>query len=116
MRLSSFIVLSIIVQVVACSCSSDPDSMGAGGASASTGQTATRASSAVVAVSSSSGGLLPKIFHVSGVVTDGNAPLEGAIVLQGGGQPALTTGPDGKFDIELTTDIPGQPTIVATKI
>jgi hypothetical protein len=59
------------------------------------------------------------VFTVSGVVVDaldGTTPLEGAIVMQAGGEPALTTGPDGAFSIELTKAIPGAPTIVATKL
>jgi hypothetical protein len=59
---------------------------------------------------------LPETFVVSGVVTDGTAPIEGAIVMQAGGQPAFTTGPDGVFSIELTQAIPGTPTIAATKV
>lgn len=53
---------------------------------------------------------------VSGVVTDGSAPLEGAIVMQAGGVPAFTTGPDGAFSIEITTAIPGTPSLVASKV
>lgn len=62
---------------------------------------------------------LPDTFTVSGVVVDaldGVTPIEGAIVMQAGGQPALTTGPDGAYTIELTNAIPGRPTVVATKI
>ncbi|WP_438034887.1 hypothetical protein [Sorangium sp. So ce204] len=59
---------------------------------------------------------LPHAFTVTGVVIDGAAPLEGAIVMQAGGEPALVTGPDGAFSIEITRDIPGQPTVVAAKI
>lgn len=62
---------------------------------------------------------LPDTFTVTGVVVDaldGTTPIEGAIVMQAGGEPALTTGPDGAFTIELTNAIPGRPTVVATKI
>ncbi|MFT3775650.1 MAG: hypothetical protein QM820_60660 [Minicystis sp.] len=52
---------------------------------------------------------------MSGVVTDGQDPIEGAIVMQGGAAPALTTGPDGKFTITMTSG-PGIPTVVAAKI
>lgn len=59
---------------------------------------------------------LPDMFTVTGIVTDGISPLEGAIVLQGGGEPAFTTGPDGAFSIVMTSAIPGTPAIVASKI
>ena len=62
---------------------------------------------------------MPDTFTVTGVVVDaldGITPIEGAIVMQAGGAPALTTGPDGAFSIELTSAIPGLPTVVATKI
>ena len=59
---------------------------------------------------------MPAVFTVSGIVTDGVAPLEGAIVMQGGGVPLFTTGPDGTFSIELTDQVPGDPAVVATKV
>ncbi len=87
-----------------------PSATGAGGA----GGAATTSSTSVS--SGGGGGELPEVFTVTGVVTDGAAPLEGAIVMQGGGQPALVTGPDGAFSIELTRQIPGKPTVVAAKV
>jgi hypothetical protein len=63
------------------------------------------------------GVVLPASFEVSGVVLDRDgAPVEGAIVLQGGGEPLVTTGPDGAFAVTLTTSIPGVPTVVAAKV
>jgi hypothetical protein len=59
---------------------------------------------------------LPAKFTVTGVVTDGTAPLEGATVMQGGGKPASTTGIDGTFTIELSLAIPAIPAVVAAKI
>ncbi|WP_437653601.1 hypothetical protein [Sorangium sp. So ce1182] len=59
---------------------------------------------------------LPRTFVVAGVVTDGASPLEGALVMQAGGEPERVTGPDGAFSIEITRDIPGQPTLVAAKV
>ncbi|HTN85895.1 MAG TPA: hypothetical protein VL242_19480, partial [Sorangium sp.] len=59
---------------------------------------------------------LPRTFVVTGVVTDGASPLEGALVMQAGGEPDMVTGPDGAFSIEITRDIPGQPTLVAAKV
>lgn len=70
----------------------------------------------VSTTSSSSGQMLPDTFTVTGIVTDGSAPLEGAIVMQAGGEPAFTTGPDGAFAIEMTASIPGTRAVVAAKI
>lgn len=54
---------------------------------------------------------------LSGTVTDGAKPVEGAIVMQGGaGAPAMTTGPDGKYTIAMTRAIPGTTTVVASKL
>lgn len=69
-----------------------------------------------VTSSTSTGEPLPDTFTVTGVVTDGSAPLEGAIVMQAGGEPAITTGPDGAFSIVLTSAIPGTRTIAAAKV
>ncbi len=103
--------------------------MGTGGASSSGGGgSAVVGSSTSTSVSTSSHGVavsavgaggsvaLPDKFTVSGVVTDGTAPVEGAIVMQAGGDPALTTGPDGAYSLELTQAILGTPTIVAAKL
>jgi hypothetical protein len=38
------------------------------------------------------------------------------MVLQADGDPAFTTGPDGRFTITLTQAIPGTPTVVAAKV
>jgi hypothetical protein len=59
---------------------------------------------------------LPAKFTVQGVVTDGSKPVGGALVMQAGGKPSLTTGPDGSYSIELTQAIPGTPTVVASKL
>ncbi len=80
---------------------------GAAGANAATGGNATV----------STGGPLPEEFEVSGVVVDQDgAPVEGALVMQAGGTPRLTTGPDGMFSVTLTQSIPGEPTVAAAKI
>lgn len=93
---------------------------GGGSTSGSGGLTSTITASTTtqspVTSSTGTGQPLPDMFTVSGVVTDGSAPLEGAIVMQAGGEPAFTTGPDGAFSIVLTSAIPGTPTVVATKI
>ncbi len=97
---------------LACS-SGAPPATGAGGAATGGGATHTSSSTA----SSSSGLPLTPTFTVSGVVTDGTSPVEGAIVMQGGaGVPAMITGPDGAYSITLTEAIPGTPTVVATKL
>lgn len=92
--------------------------LGAGGAGGAGGQGAavsSSSSSSVVGPGAGAGGSLPAVFPVTGVVTDGVLPVPGAIVMQGGGAPALVTGPDGSFLIELSTTIPGTPTVVAAK-
>jgi hypothetical protein len=77
------------------------------------------AGGATTSATGSGGGELPSVFTVSGVVTDGTDPVEGAIVMQGGGalraSPEQRTGPDGRFAIELTRAIPGAPTVIAAK-
>jgi hypothetical protein len=104
-------------------CASAPEGTGGAGASTSSGQgggTSTTISTSVTTssetTSSSTATPLPDAFTITGVVTDGTNPIEGAIVMQGGGTPSFETGPDGKFSIELTKKIPGTPTVVATKV
>src|SRR5262245_27938020 len=86
-------------------CSGDNDTSGSGGSGGSGGATSstsstTVTSSTMVSVTSGIGGSeLPDTFTVTGTVTDGDAPVEGATVMQAGGSPALTTGPDGTFSI-----------------
>ncbi|WP_437590887.1 carboxypeptidase-like regulatory domain-containing protein [Sorangium sp. So ce1000] len=99
-------------------CSEAPPPAGQGGAGPGSAGATSVTTTYVSAVSGFGGapGELPRAFTVTGVVTDGAAPVEGAIVMQAGGEPALVTGPDGAFSIEITRDIPGQPTVVAAKI
>lgn len=103
-------------------CSEDPaGTSGSGGEGGGGGATSTTASASASASSTSgsgagSGGALPDEFVVTGTVTDGSAPLEGAMVMQGGGEPLFVTGPDGAFSITLTNKIAGAPTVVAAKI
>lgn len=89
------------------SCGGGDDTGGSGGGASVT--------STSTASSSSTGTPLPDVFTVTGVVTDGTAPLPNAIVMQGGGDPSFRTGPDGTFSIELTKALPGVPTVVAAK-
>lgn len=102
------------------SCSSNP-STGTGGSGGNGGATTSTSSStstsSTSATSSGMGGYvpLPDTFTISGVVTDGQSPVEGAVVMQGGLQPAFTTGPDGKFTLEVQ-NLPGIPTVVAAKV
>ncbi|AUX48224.1 hypothetical protein SOCE26_097550 [Sorangium cellulosum] len=106
--------------LLAAACSGDaPPHPGQGGAGEGGAASSAAATTYVSAIATGFGEApedLPRTFTVTGVVTDGSAPLEGALVMQGGGEPALVTGPDGAFSIELTRDIPGQPTVVAAKI
>src|SRR5262249_32732203 len=108
-----------LVAIAACSsespattAASSSGSTGAGGSLPDAGPS----TAVAVAVSAGSGGDLPAVFTVSGIVTDGTSPVEGAIVMQGGGKPAFTTGPDGAYSIDLTQAIPGTPVVVASKI
>ena len=122
--LSSIALTASLVAALVASCSSDPttaataataSSSGAGGASTTSVSATT--SSASAGTGGSGGSIpLPDKFTVTGVVTDGKAPLAGATVMQGGGKPALTTGADGTFTIELTSAIPGIAGVVAAKI
>ncbi|WP_437611069.1 hypothetical protein WMF20_04730 [Sorangium sp. So ce834] len=100
-------------------CSEAPPPPAGQGGGGPGGAGATSVTTTYVSVGAGFGGApeeLPHSFLVTGVVTDGAAPLEGAIVMQAGGAPALVTGPDGAFSVEITRDIPGQPTVVAAKI
>jgi hypothetical protein len=102
--------------VLPCACSEDAPA-GQGG-SASHASTSPATSTATTSVGTGFGGSveLPYTFTVTGVVTDGAAPVEGAIVMQAGGEPAMVTGSDGAYAVEITLDIPGIPTVVAAKV
>jgi hypothetical protein len=124
-RSRSVISLAVVAGALAwqgaCSSDTDPASStttgGNQGGGGQGGMTATTSTSTDVTSSSGSGGNgLPDTFMVTGVVTDGEQPVEGAVVMQAGGAPALTTGPDGSYTIELTKAIAGTPTVVATKM
>ncbi len=116
--LGSAAVLLLAVQA----CSGGDDTSAAGGTTSAAGGTSSSSTSTTTPPTTTStpgsGGStdLPDKFTVTGVVTDGSAPVAGAIVMQAGGSPDFTTGPDGAFSIELTNDIPGTPTVVAAKI
>lgn len=109
--------------MVGAGCSSNPESGAGGKPSGGAGAGGSGGAPASSSSSSSSSGnaggaggeALPETFTVSGVVTDGTAPVEGAIVMQGGGAPQMVTGPDGTFSVTLTTKIIGTPAVVAAK-
>lgn len=93
---------------------------GAGGAQGGAGTGANggapMSSSTGIDLTSSSTGLLP-MFEVTGFVVDQDGePVEGAIVMQGGGEVQMTTGADGAFTIQITNDIVGVPVPVAAKV
>lgn len=107
--------LAAAIAPAACGGDGDPPratGAGGGGGDAPGGTT----SGPTSVTSNGAGGELPEVFTVTGVVKDGEAPLEGAIVMQGGGAPDFVTGPDGVFSIEMTRQIPGTPTLVAAKV
>lgn len=105
--------LPFVVAVGACENEAPLGTGGAGGVdSVSSSQSS---ASGIAASVGPGGGSLPAMFMVSGLVTDGQTPLEGATVKQGGGEPLFVTGPDGTFTIEMSLSIPGTPTLVAGK-
>jgi hypothetical protein len=56
-------------------------------------------------------------FEVSGVVVDeARRPVAGALVMQGGTEPAILSAEDGSFLLPMTTSVPGVPTAVAAQI
>ena len=116
-----FVIASVVAAGLAApsGCSGDPaETAGSGGAGGGGGEMMVAASASQTSGPGpvvGSGGALPDEFVVTGTVTDGSAPLEGAIVMQGGGEPLLVTGPDGAFSITLSNAIPGTPTVVAAK-
>lgn len=118
------LVLSLAAASAAGACGDDTtppdDDASSGAATGGGGPAATTAGTGGAgggpASSSSTGGALPASFVVRGVVTDGDAPVAGASVLQGGGAVQVVTGDDGTFEVTMTTDLPGQPTLVAGKI
>jgi hypothetical protein len=109
-RSAGLIAWAAVAAAIGCAPDAPDPAPGTGGGSSSQAANAVAASS-----SGAAGGALPETFTVTGVVTDGAAPVAGAIVMQGGGAPLSTTGPDGAFSITLTTSIAGTPTVVAAK-
>lgn len=107
-----------LTAVVGLACSSPPagtgGSGGEGGASGTSTSTTTSFQTSTMTLTGT-GEPLPEVFEVTGIVTDGTDPLEGAIVMQAGGTPSFVTGPDGTYTIEMTTKIAGIPAVVAAK-
>ncbi|APR85552.1 Cytochrome c family protein [Minicystis rosea] len=111
----ALLFLSIPAVATIAACSGDPP-MGSGGSGGAGGATTSTSHTSTGTVPGTGGDVpLPDTFTVSGIVTDGKAPVEGAIVMQGGGKPAFTTGPDGTFTLAMVNG-PGIPTVVAAKI
>lgn len=118
-----FLLLPGLGIAAAAACGDDgPASTGSGGAStasmavATTGAAGGGSTVTSSATGSAGGSSLPSRFTVRGVVVDADGPVAGASVLQGGGDVQQVTGDDGAFEVELTTDLPGIPTLVAAKI
>ncbi|MFO0616568.1 MAG: hypothetical protein U0414_28505 [Polyangiaceae bacterium] len=112
LRARSLIAAAAILAAAAFGLQCDDD---AATVSASSGASATSGASSTTSAASSGAGGAAEAIHVTGTVTDGQAPLPGAIVLQGGGAPQVVTGADGRFDVVLSTTLPGTPTLVAGK-
>lgn len=100
---------------LAASCASGPGT-GPGGAATSSSSSATSRTTTGLSSGGPGGGApLPPTYTLSGVVTDGEEPLEGALVMQGGGAVQVVTGADGKFTLAMT-DGPGIPFAAAAKV
>lgn len=124
-RAACSLVVAIASAALAASCGDDtrtPDDGASSSTAAGEGGAGTTTTGATggggdgPGPSSSSGGELPASFVVRGVVTDGVAPVAGASVLQGGGEVQAVTGDDGRYEVTLTTELPGRPTLVAGKV
>jgi hypothetical protein len=108
---SSTLILVTATTVAALSaCSSGGDTGGGG-----TGGTTTHTTSTHTQPGFGGNVPLPDTFTVTGTVTDGTSPVEGAAVMQGGGAVQMTTGKDGKYSITMKNG-PGIPTVVAAKL
>ena len=117
MKLPAWAPVIIVVSAGFAACGTKEKTSGAGGQSAATTASSSASGATISASSSASGGPLTPTFDVSGFVVDRDgAPVAGATVMQGGGTPSFTTGPDGAFKVTLTTSIPGVPTVIAAKI
>jgi len=124
LRRRSVLLAGCLAAALVAACADDSGSgaqagSGAGGAGGQggTGGAPSSTSTGIDLSTSSTGGGLPQSFSFAGVVVDDDdAPVEGALVLQGGGELQATTGPDGVFDVTLTRDLPGIPTVVAAKV
>ncbi|NUO50259.1 MAG: carboxypeptidase regulatory-like domain-containing protein [Polyangiaceae bacterium] len=117
-RARFFLLLTPAIAAIAAACSDDSDPSGAGASPGTTGATGGGGeSTTTAALSSTSSGVLPPSFTVTGVVVDQDgAPVDQAIVMQGGGTRSMLTGPDGTFSWEVTDEVPGERVIVAAKI
>jgi hypothetical protein len=111
------LILTSAVAAIAAACGDDSDPSGAGAAGAATGATGSGGGTTLSAGSSTSSGMLPPSFTVTGIVVDQDgAPVDQAIVMQGGGTRSMLTGPDGAYSWEVTDEVPGERVIVAAKI
>lgn len=104
--------------VVLAACGDDQTPVGGGGSTTTSGGgRGGSETTANVSLTDSTATGLPETFTVRGVVLDEkNDPVEGALVLQGGGGIQFTTGADGSFEVEIVTPIAGVPVVVAAKI
>lgn len=112
-----FAFASLVPCAVGAALAACGDDSGPGGADASGAGPSSSASEATTSLASTTSGMLPDVFDVSGMVVDQDgSPVEGAIVMQGGGSADFLTGSDGTFTISLTQAIAGAPTVVAAKV
>ncbi len=116
MRSSNWLIGLLVSALVACG-DTDPNATGGAGGSAGALGGSSSVTGGAGGQSTTSGGPLPQTFDATGVVVDQRGvPMAGAIVMQAGGQPALTTGDDGTFTVSITQEIAGEPTVVAAKV
>ncbi len=111
--------ISVLVATAAIGCDeTDPSTPGgAGGGTGGLGGPSSATSGGAGGQSTTTGGPLPATFDVTGIVVDPfGVPIAGAIVMQAGGVPAVTTDADGTFTVAITQEIVGEPTVVAAKV
>ncbi len=119
MSVTRALSLTLAGVAVVAACSDDDGTTagttsGSGGASSATTAPTTTADTGPASTST---GLLPPSFPVSGVVVDQDGlPVADAIVMQGGGERSTTTAADGTFSWELTDQVDGERVLVAAKI
>jgi hypothetical protein len=100
---------SLALAALAAACGGGPET------SSTSSSSSSHSSSSLSSGGPGGGAPLPPTYTLTGVVTDGVSPVEGASVMQGGGAVQMVTGADGKFTLAMT-DGPGIPFAAAAKV